>query len=473
MTVTAKLTWKPSAPGDTSPPPPTLDVLETVSAGGSQFLIDPTELSTDASDGLGDAVTHPTPPSYGSSSNGIHLYSLTVPTGQNWVKLPTRTLSVSLSWATAQATGSPGMSANYAVQLFSASLSGHSTVDTSAPGNPWDPTHPRFFSGTNCSATASAPAVSGYVTHAQLLVGTTVVKDYYDTTVPGHPAAGPYVTLGTNQSTASLSVNFDSTHFPDGSAIPIKMIVTDTSGNTYDGKIQANAYNKATIYGRNEWETDMSAESAGTFIADSSLISMNHTNKVNRTLGWSATDILGDIAICTVFYVNTHGTNIPPIFLSDLDETSGVQEYVYPSSSYASGTTQVLETRKNVPVTVPPINIAFLDSCLTGTTNDFADAFLWPSTSGSGQTTDQAEIGWNITTNLDSTNVDGYAFWGSLGTGDTIHVARDKMISAYFSPNAPPNPAYTYASVWGDYYARLSYNVYTSDDNQSSNHWFR
>ena len=113
------------------------------------------------------------------------------------------------------------------VKLYSASLQAHSTVDTSAPGNPWDPAHPRFFSGTNCSASGTAAAMSGYVSHAQLLVGGIDVKDYYDTAFVGHPAAGLNVTLGTNQGSASLQVYFDSTYFADASNVPIKMLVTD------------------------------------------------------------------------------------------------------------------------------------------------------------------------------------------------------------------------------------------------------
>lgn len=124
--VTAKLTWTrdnvppPYAP-DTSSPPPTVDVLEIAGADSSQFLFNPTGLSTDANDGLGDAVTHPDAPSgpggYGSDSTGKHLHHLTVPAGQDWVMLPTRSLGASLSWDTTQMTGSPGMNVNYAVQL--------------------------------------------------------------------------------------------------------------------------------------------------------------------------------------------------------------------------------------------------------------------------------------------------------------------------------------------------------------------
>ena len=70
--------------------------------------------------------------------------------------------------------------------------------------------------------------ISGYVTHAQLLVGGTAVKDYYDTAFPSHPAAGPNVALGTNQSSATLAVSFDRTHFADGTNVPTQMVAMTT-----------------------------------------------------------------------------------------------------------------------------------------------------------------------------------------------------------------------------------------------------
>ena len=473
MSVTAKLTWTPNYPGDTSQPPSTVYVLETGNAGSSVGLQNQTSVSTTADDGLGDAPTYPAAGyGYGAQSSGSHLIQLTVPAGQTSVTLPLRSLSATLSWQPASANvGAPGMSMSYSVQLFSTSLQAHSTVDTSAPGNPWDPTHPRFFSGTNCSASGTAPAISGYVSHAELLVGGTDVKDYYDTGFVG--PLPPGAATGTNQSSASLTVHFDSTHFADGGSVPIQMTVTDTAGNTYDANVSANAYNKATIYGRNQWETGSGAGSAGTFAADSVLAGMNHTDTVNRTLGWSAANILADIGTCTVFYVNTHGETARTWLLSDLSELTGQVEFIFPSAASQPGTIQVLETRQNTSVNIPPINLAFVDSCLTGTTNEFANALLWPGASGSGQATDQAEVGWTISTATNSTNADGQAFWGSLASGDTVHVARDKMISAYFNPTAPPNPANTYATVWGDNYARLHSNAYTADDTQPANHWFR
>jgi hypothetical protein len=121
MSVIVKLTWTPDwvpPPGvDNSQPPPTVDVLETASAGSGVGLNQPTSVSTTADDGLGDAQTYPAPSYYGAQCSGKHLFHLVVPAGQMSVTLPTRSLSASLSWLPSSAnTGGPGMSVNYAVQ---------------------------------------------------------------------------------------------------------------------------------------------------------------------------------------------------------------------------------------------------------------------------------------------------------------------------------------------------------------------
>jgi len=117
MSVTATLTWQPSAAGDTSAPPPTVDVLETAKASGSQWMLQPTGVSASASDGFLDPVVYETPPVYGARSSGRHLYHLTVPPGQRSVTVPLRSLSALLSYASAITTSYPAVGVNYTVQL--------------------------------------------------------------------------------------------------------------------------------------------------------------------------------------------------------------------------------------------------------------------------------------------------------------------------------------------------------------------
>ena len=405
LSVTATLTWTPDSSTDTSQPPPTVNVLETANASAQQWILQATGVSTSASDGFGDPVTNPTAPVYGASSSGKHLYQATVSSGQTSVTLPTRSLSAYLSYQTAVATSGPSVGGSYTVQVFSATLQAHSTVDTSAPGNPWDPTHPRFFSGTNCSAIASAPATSGYVSHAQLLVGGTDVKDYYDTSYANHPAAGPFVTLGTNQTSALLSVNFDSTHFADASSVPIKMLITDTAGNNYDASVAANAYNKAYSLGNYQ-------PSGGSLVygqvaaanASSAFSGMNCPGSPTTTDG--KTTILANLHTYTVFYIWTHGLDLPSVFGDCFAfPNSPDANYLYArASDDLTGATGVTQAVASKSVSVPPYNFAFCDACLTAQNNLMAGAF--GVTTGStdlaylGYTTEsddsQYNAGWKI-----------------------------------------------------------------------------
>ncbi len=141
MSVIVKLTWTPDwvpPPGvDNSQPPPTVDVLETASAGSGVGLNQPTSVSTTADDGLGDAQTYPAPSYYGAQCSGKHLFHLVVPAGQMSVTLPTRSLSASLSWLPSSAnTGGPGMSVNYAVQKDTRAVTISAGVDATLGKGP-------------------------------------------------------------------------------------------------------------------------------------------------------------------------------------------------------------------------------------------------------------------------------------------------------------------------------------------------
>ena len=114
--IAATLTWKPDSPIDTSQPPPTLDLLETVSASDSAWILQPTGVSTSASDGFDDPVINPTAPVYGAGSKGKHLYHLVVSPGQTSVTLPLRVLSASLSYATAITSSSSSAGISYVIQ---------------------------------------------------------------------------------------------------------------------------------------------------------------------------------------------------------------------------------------------------------------------------------------------------------------------------------------------------------------------
>jgi len=123
LNVAATFTWTPSAQGDTSLPPPTLDVLETSSATCSNYWINPTGLITSAFDGITDPnggpldpTTTEVPPMYGTGNGGSHQLHFDLSPGQKVVYLPARSLNVSLSCASNQGGGSGGMGLSYAVR---------------------------------------------------------------------------------------------------------------------------------------------------------------------------------------------------------------------------------------------------------------------------------------------------------------------------------------------------------------------
>ena len=118
FTVIAKLIWTPDYPQDPSLPPPTVDVLETGVASCAQYLVNPTGVKSVADDGLQDTPVPEVAPMYGQKSTGCHLVHLTVPAGQKFVMLPSaRTLSASISFATAQGSTGPGTGISYGVQI--------------------------------------------------------------------------------------------------------------------------------------------------------------------------------------------------------------------------------------------------------------------------------------------------------------------------------------------------------------------
>ncbi|MDW8290086.1 MAG: hypothetical protein RMM06_05145 [Armatimonadota bacterium] len=270
----------------------------------------------------------------------------------------------------------------------------------------------------------------------------------------------------------SLNVHFASTHFPDGTNLEIYVEGVDSTGRTGSASRRVLVYNKATLYGRNEWENDPSAPTAGVPPSSQYLTSMNHN--VSRTcvaLGWTKQMLLHDVAPCTVLYVNTHGGI--GNFASDLDELTGIIELIFPSD--------VLPVRQNAVgagyppfnTGTPPINVAFIDACLTGSDNSFS-VFLYPyyNAYNANWCENQTLVGWRITVRADKTRACAAAFWGALADGMTAHQARDRMVREYYRPNSVPGQPRDHASVYGDYYTRLR-GVYTGSDSHSPHFWWR
>jgi hypothetical protein len=319
---------------------------------------------------------------------------------------------------------------------------------------------PNYFSGTDCNVAGVVGTnfPQTWMRSAQFYVGGELIDSW--TADPNNPA--PDVTF---------YETFDSTHFPDGTPLEVKIVGTNNLGQVYQASMTVPVYNKAALYGRHQWEIDLFDGTDGTPPAQQWLTQMNHTCVVVTTLGWTAEQILGDIQRCTVFYVNTHG-DASPEFESDVDEINGgIVELVTPGEVQEARETGMGAGQPPFNSGTPPVNLAFVDACETGLNNAFADAFLWPFYDTNA--TDQAEIGWHINTDTTRTQADGNTFWSYLEQGMTAHLARDAMVDTYlgYKPQ-PPDAESNYVACWGDYFTRLHY-VYTGDDAMGRGGWYR
>ena len=350
-----------------------------------------------------------------------------VPPGQTSVSLPSRPLTATLPAASGPGgnTVVPTTYLSYAVQIIQATLQAHSTVDTSAPGNPWDPANPRFFSGTNCSATGVAVAISGYVSHAQLLVGGTAVKDYYDTNSAGHPVAGPNVSLGTSQTSASLSVSFDSTHFADASPIDIKLVVTDTGGNTYDGKISGNAYNKGYV----GYEPTRTTSGKDTASNVDQVFAQSNIKNNDSTTSDTRDAVLAAVTANTDFFTYSYGQHYPDtsnhLFFEPPAGVGNSNGVLYGSQSFDPTSTaqnprnDIAEAVAAKGVNPPPYNFVYLDICNGGYDTEFSNGFGITASS-----TDRAFLGWNGWVDDSGYNQNWTTyFYGYLHSGETLNQA--------------------------------------------------
>jgi hypothetical protein len=323
-----------------------------------------------------------------------------------------------------------------------------------------------YASGTNCiggvtCGTDNGVAIAGFL----ISIGQPGAELSTEFTVVGPPYTG-----------AEATVWFDSTHFPDGSKLDVRIDAVDVLGNTGTATSSSVAViNRGSCMGRNEWESPVSA-SSGTPPAISSLSAINHSTHQVIYSGWDHAKVISELGYCTVYYVNSHGLYAAPgpLFQTDRDEIARAPEYVWPTYYYTlqlpstnpqyGQTPQVWEARQDVcgygpppyAVTFPPMNFAFLDCCLTGQGNEFAGAILYPMyLNNYGETVDQAELGWRIETALVATRMDGEALWEDFQNAWTAFKARHDMVAAY---NAQTGDTYAdgdATGLWGDFNTRL------------------
>lgn len=254
-TDTATLTWThgQGQNDQNDPPPQTVWVLESgsafwylVSAGTDDNII-----PCSADDGLGDPPElDPTIPPGAEYSDGDHLVAEDGSSG-------TVTLSDTLfsqSPPGSVSFGRYGATVGVGLTIQPVDLEGHSTLDNGPPvypnNPPWDPSAPRFFSGTYCRVVALPVSDDSYLLRVQLWIGGTVVKEYDDTSATQLSTDPQTVfTSGTNQISEKLMTYFDSTHFASGSSVPVllKVWYTSGSGSPFSATLSANAVNNAYL----------------------------------------------------------------------------------------------------------------------------------------------------------------------------------------------------------------------------------
>lgn len=116
--------------------------------------------------------------------------------------------------------------------------------------------------------------------------------------------------------------------------------------------------------------------------------------------------------------------------------------------------------------------MVLIDACLSGTDNSF-NVFLYPYYNGynTNWCENQAVVGWRELIFVDKSQARAEAFWSALSQGQTAHQARDQMVRQNYYPYRVPGEPRDHASVWGDYYARLS-GAYTGSDSLAPHFWW-
>ena len=400
-TLRAVLTWTADNPGDTSLPPQQLSIIERVSVLArtlGNYNDYPSTAS--ASDSFGDPPVYidAFPASLGRESAacyGNHVVTMPVAPGQTIVKFPPFRFSDSITISGQQNT----CGGELEVLPTTASLQGYSTHCAPALGGSdpkWTPAAPRYFSGTGCQAQGTAVPASGYLSHVQLCVGDTVVKEYWDTSATGCPNPAPTdnsVVVGTNIIITTLNALFDSTHFISGAMVALKLKVWDSNGGYYDGGIQGPAKNRIYAIGNHTFSFNpMSAQILSNIQQDAQ--SVNYF--VVTTQEDRKPNVISTIPAYTVMYVYSHGgvdtfgdcSATSPIF--GLNTSGASPDY------YLNLTDVQLAVMAKNP-NQPPYNLEFLDCCNTAGDETISPSIYWASTfinANPYTEKDRAFLGW-------------------------------------------------------------------------------
>jgi hypothetical protein len=169
-------------------------------------------------------------------------------------------------------------------------LPAHAQVGCAVVGNYPSGPVPALYSGTSCIVVVHAGTVSGrWLTNMKLYIGGTLVRSSNYPSPGGPPAA-------------RMSVQFDSTHFPDGSPIHIKVQAWNNANEMGEAEVHVPAYNKGYDL-INQTLTEIGETGA---IVGLEMATANHT--VLAANNHTKTTILTNLPTYTVFFVYTHGS---------------------------------------------------------------------------------------------------------------------------------------------------------------------
>jgi hypothetical protein len=379
---------------------------------------------------------------------------------------------------------------------------------------------PSYFSGTNCFAHATVHSDDYWDRIATVELYLNGERVFRESDPNGIDCGGEmfgYATI------FDPGVWFDSTHFVDAGYVTVRVEAWSQNGFHVSATGRSVVYNKATLYGRNEWCANPAWVSSGIQETEDHLVNMRHTIvHKNTTKGWTAAQFINDLKDCTALHIMTHGadsltwTNPPyatnhtanfPVLLSDRDEAVGFNDTEYILARNEDATTpswpgwhfqhnppdnqqwcrdareEAYGSEPNWPFAPPfycgrynlgnpPINVALINACdissntsMPNLPNYFATAILWAPY----DYTDRSLVAWKLTIWTQHEKTRCIQFWGGLDSGLTTSLARDNMVTAVYGAGVLPTD---YAACWGDYYTTL-HRAYTGSNTAAANWWYR
>lgn len=217
---------------------------------------------------------------------------------------------------------------------------------------------PNYFSGTNCRASGNGQ-IPGAVYSAYLKLNGELVASYE------HIWSEPFV------NTANLKVMFDSSHFPDGTTVTVRLEINGYDSGPYIKTGAAVVRNRAMFYE----DPDPAASPDGSLVMHNLFNNSGYSRLLQNGGSWSESAYFSSLDGSNFAVLCGHGT-------ASSHET-GTSDSITPSEYESVRMSQV-----GIPVPptnylppfnygAPPVNLLYLIACKFGMTSDFTKC-LWP-----------------------------------------------------------------------------------------------